>query len=127
VLDQRAGRLLEGVPVAPQHEVGAHLGYLDEPLGLVVDQVERVRADRAEVLERGPEKTSPAASPIVTCPSSSLIPKLVTIWRASLVAAWRSSLAPVDSSPKASPSGRGAMRHAKLTSASASGTVEDPP
>ena len=35
---------------------GARLGLLDDPLGLLVDDVERVRADRAQVLQRGAEE-----------------------------------------------------------------------
>ena len=35
---------------------GARLGVAHEPLDLVVDQVERLRADRAEVLQRGAEE-----------------------------------------------------------------------
>src|SRR5262249_33447678 len=56
VLQQRPRRLLDRAPVALQHLRRAPLGLLDDPLGLLVDDVERVRADRAELLQRRAEE-----------------------------------------------------------------------
>src|SRR5947207_2013840 len=56
LLEQGGRGLLDRRPVAIEDRGGPGLGVADEALDLAVDQVQRLRADRAEVLERGAEE-----------------------------------------------------------------------
>ena len=57
MLEQRLGGLVDGAPVARCRIVSRLLDRLaDDPLDLAVDQLERRRADRAELLQRGAEE-----------------------------------------------------------------------
>jgi hypothetical protein len=56
VLEQRFGGLVHRVPVGAQHVECPRLRLLDDPLRLLIDDVEGVGADGAEVLQRGAEE-----------------------------------------------------------------------